>query len=53
MLGLAVAYERMAAGPSGRGPLRFTPKMICLLVLASAGYIILMYFYVRRTANYY
>ena len=49
MLGLAAAYERMAAGDSARGPLRLGPKLIGLLVAASVGFLIVMYFFIKRT----
>jgi O-antigen ligase len=53
ILGLAVAYERMASGGSARGPLRLGPKLICLLLAASVTYLVVMYFFVKRNANYY
>ena len=53
ILGLAVAYERMAAGDSARGPLRLGPKLICLLVAASVAFLVAMYFFIKRNASYY
>jgi hypothetical protein len=53
VLGLAVAYERMASAASGRETMRLTPKMIGLLAAASVVYLIVMFFFIRRSANYY
>jgi len=55
MLGLAVAYERMAAADStsAREPMRLSPKSICLLVAANVGYLVAMYFFIKKTAGHY
>jgi O-antigen ligase len=53
ILGLAVAYERMAAGSSARGPLRLSPKLIWLMVAASVIYLVVMFLYVKRSVSYY
>jgi len=53
ILGLSVAFERMVAGSSARGPLRLNPKLICLLVAAGIIYLVVMYFFIKRNARYY
>lgn len=53
MLGLAAAYERMAAPGSARGPLRIGPKLICILVALNVVFLIGMYFFIKRTVSYH
>ena len=53
MLGLAVAYERMAAGASARGPLRLGPRLICLLVAASVGFLVVDVLLHQENRDYY
>ncbi len=53
VLGLAVAFERMAAAGSARGPLRLDPKLIGLLVAANVGFLVTMYFFIKRTVSYH
>lgn len=52
ILGLAVAYERMALGDSDRGPLRLGPKLIFLLLAGTVAYLVVMYIFIKRTVNY-
>ena len=52
ILGLAVAYERMALGDSDRGPLRLGPKLIFLLLAGTVAYLVVMFIFIKRTVNY-
>lgn len=53
ILGLAASYELMAAEGSSRGPLRLGPKLIGLLVALNVAFLVVMYFFIRKNANYY
>ncbi len=53
ILGLAVAYERIAAGDSPRGPLRLGLKSICVLAATSVAYLLVMYAFIKFNVNYF
>jgi O-antigen ligase len=53
MLGLVVAYERMALATSGREPMRLGPKLLALLLVTSLAFLVGMYILIKKSANYY